>query len=185
MEKEILERYEKTADGNGIIIDIAVEKVEDLFEDYDKRSSYLKKDLDEDLVDYIIDSAKEVGKKPFKIRFNIENKPGPDSIERVQKGITNFFVYMKKIEREKMKEKISQSLVLLAIGLILATISVVVNKSDIVEVSVVGAVIAEGLTVAAWVSLWESLATFLIHWMPYRKKILLYEKIVKSNIFFV
>ena len=42
--------------------------------------------------------------------------------------------------------------------------------------------IVEGLTVAAWVSLWEALATFLIKWMPIRKRLLLYERIATCAI---
>jgi hypothetical protein len=58
------------------------------------------------------------------------------------------------------------------------------NESELAKNSIIGGVIAEGLTVAAWVSLWESLATFLIKWMPYRKKINLYQKISESKVTF-
>jgi hypothetical protein len=52
------------------------------------------------------------------------------------------------------------------------------------EASVMGSVFAEGLTVAAWVSLWESLATFLIHWTPRRRRIRLFESIAQSDVLF-
>jgi len=38
-------------------------------------------------------------------------------------------------------------------------------------------VFAEGLIVAAWVSLWESLATFLIEWFPQLRNIKLYYRL--------
>ncbi|MBA3025244.1 MAG: hypothetical protein FP820_02405 [Sulfurimonas sp.] len=184
MKKEILERYEHTEDGE-IIVGVSAQKVEDLYNDFDKRSHFLKKDLNEDLVDYLADSVSEIGDEKFVIQFNLETHAHNEDLSRVKNSIQNFFLYMQKLETKKMQGMIRTSLILLFIGLIVATLSILINKSELVSNSVTWAVIAEGLTVAAWVSLWEALATFLIKWMPYKRKISLYNKIQNAKIEFL
>lgn len=183
MKKELAERYEYSLDGE-IIIDVSTKKIEYLYNDYDKRSHFLKKDLNEDLVDYLVESVNEIGDEKFIIQFSLEAQARPEDLSRVKNSIKNFFVYMQKLEAKKMQEMVRTSLILFFIGLIVATLSIVINKSEMVHNSVTLAVIAEGLTVAAWVSLWEALATFLIKWMPYKRKIALYNKIQNAKIEF-
>ncbi|HQS65757.1 MAG TPA: hypothetical protein PLM93_01055 [Sulfuricurvum sp.] len=183
MKKEILERYERNESGE-VIINISAHKIEDLYDNFDRKSHFLKKDLNQDLVEYIIDSVSEIDRELFLIEFSLEQESTDDAISRVRNSINHFFLYMKELELKKMKEMMRTSIILLFTGLTLAGLSVLVNDSALAKNSIIGGVIAEGLTVAAWVSLWESLATFLIKWMPYRKKISLYQKISDSNVTF-
>lgn len=183
MKKEILERYERNESGE-VIINISAHKIEDLYDNFDRKSHFLKKDLNQDLVEYIIDSVSEIDSELFLIEFSLEQESKDEAISRVRNSINHFFLYMKELELKKMKEMMRTSIILLFTGLTLAGISVLVNDSALAKNSIIGGVIAEGLTVAAWVSLWESLATFLIKWMPYRKKISLYQKISDSKVTF-
>lgn len=184
MKKDITERYEYTPEGE-IIIDVSAQKIEDLYNDFDKRSHFLKKDLNEGLVDYLVDSVSEIEEDAFVIQFSLDAHARQEDLFRVKNSIENFFIYMRKLESKKMQEMMRTSLILLFIGLIVASLSIVINKSEMVYSSVTMAVIAEGLTVAAWVSLWEALATFLIKWMPHKRKIALYKKIENAKINFV
>ena len=183
MKKEILERYERTQNGE-IIIDVSTKKVEDLYSNFDKKSHFLKKDLNQDLVDYIIDCAKEIEDEKFIIRFNFESEIELESISRVEDSINKIFAYLQEREHKEMKEMLKKSTTLFIIGALIATISALMNQSELMQKSIVFAVIAEGLTVAVWVSLWEALATFLIKWIPYRKKIFLYERIENAKVIF-
>lgn len=183
MKKNIIERYERTKSGE-VIVDISAQKVEDLYDDFDRNSQFLKKDLNKDLVEYMIDSVMEIEKEKFLIQFNLERRADDESISRVKNSVHNFFIYMEELESRKMKEMGRTSLILLFIGLFIATISVLMNQSEFIKTSIVTAVVAEGLTVAAWVSLWEALATFLIKWMPYKKKIALFKRISNAEVRF-
>lgn len=183
MKKEIVERYER-AEGGEVIIDISAEKIEDLYDDFDKRSHFLKKDLNQDLVEYMIESVMEIENEKFIIQFNLETEPENDSLSRVKNSINRFFVYLQELELRKMKEMMRTSMILFIIGLVIATISLLISQSQLIKTSILTAVIAEGLIVAAWVSLWESLATFLIKWMPHKKKILLYQRIANARVIF-
>ncbi|MFA7355014.1 MAG: hypothetical protein WCZ70_10385, partial [Sulfurimonadaceae bacterium] len=177
------ERYEHTDSGE-VIIDISTKKVEDLYSNFDKKSHFLKKDLNQDLVEYMIDSAMEIEQERFVIRFNFEIEVDSEATSRVINSVNKFFTYLQEHEHRKMKEMLRKSLILFTVGAVIATISVFMNKSQLMQSSIAFAVIAEGLTVAAWVSLWESIATFLIRWMPYKKKISLYERIANAKIIF-
>jgi len=138
--------------------------------------------LNHDLVEYIIESVKEIEQEKFIIEFNLEVMASDASISRVKNSVNSFFIYMQELEARKMSDMIRTSLILLLIGVVLATLSVIINKNLAEDTSVVTAVVAEGLTVAAWVSLWEALATFLIKWMPYKKTISLFMRIATSTI---
>ncbi len=181
MRERIVERYELTENGE-IIIDVSVRNIEDLYDNFDKRAHSFKKDLNQDLVKYLIDSILEIEKEKFIIRFNLESQTQTDSVERLKNSIKNFFIYLQELESKKMKEMILASSVFFIMGLLIASVSVPMNQSDFIKTNMAFAVIAEGLTVAAWVSLWESLATFLIKWMPYKKKIFLYGRIANAKI---
>lgn len=183
MKKNIVERYERSENGE-VIINISAHKIEDLYNDFDKKSHFLKKDLNQDLVEYLIDSVSEIESETFLIEFFLEQKSNDEAISRVRNSVKNFFLYMKELELKNMDDMIRTSIILLFTGLTIAGMSVLMNESALAKNSIIGGVIAEGLTVAAWVSLWESLATFLIKWMPYKNKISLYQKISDSKVMF-
>ena len=68
MKNSITSRYDKNSN-NELVINISAEKVEDLFEDYDKKSTFIKKDLKESLEKYLIESVEEIAEHPFIIKF--------------------------------------------------------------------------------------------------------------------
>jgi hypothetical protein len=176
MEKGILERYSRTPDGK-VIVDIAASRVEALYNNYDKSAPYLKKDLDSDLVDYIVECVKEVGPEGFALQFSLETPVDPESMARLKDSIGTYFRYLKQLELRELRNMFRTSMILFLIGIAVLTLSVWMNRLIETSESVLGRVFAEGLTVAAWVSLWEALATFLINWTPHRRRIRLYERI--------
>jgi len=181
MKKRILERYERTSEGK-LIIDIAANRIEDLYNDFDKRARYAKKDLDPDFADYITESVREIGEEPYLLNISLAAPAGDELITKIKGSIKSYFLYMKDLEIRKMEEMRRTSLILFVIGIVILTVSILVNQKNETWQSVIGNIFAEGLTVAAWVSLWESLATFLIQWMPHKKKIRLYERISQSEV---
>jgi hypothetical protein len=179
--RKALERYERAAD-RAFIIDVAAPRVEDLYEFYDRTAPYVKRDLDQDLVEYLIACARELRSEDFVIRLTLQSSPGEDQLARVKHSVTNFFSYLTDAERNKVSNLVRRSLVLLAIGLGIFAISVWVNSLVGASPGVVTKVLAEGLTVAAWVSLWESLATFIIDWGPQRRNIRVYDRLANASV---
>ncbi len=180
MSNEIINRYDKT-NNNELIIKVSTPKVEDLYNDYDKKSSFLKQDLDESLVQYLIQSVDEIAKYPFVIQFYFENNHIELSTqEKIKNSIKDYFGYMQQLEQKKMKEQIKNSFIFMLIGFSFVTLALVLGRNE----NFVLEIISEGAMVGGWVSLWEALATLLIKWMPLRKKLKLFKLIATSKIYF-
>ncbi len=183
MKKRILDRYSRTPD-NKLVIDIFAGKVEDLYSNFDKHTPYRKKDLDQDFTEYLVECVREIGDEDFLIQFRFTTTTEMSLISRVETSIQNYFLYLKELELRELAKMARTSLILLLIGVSILSLSVWTNQKIAGYDNVVVHVFAQGLTVAAWVSLWNALATFLIHWTPYRRQIKRYERIAKAPILF-
>jgi hypothetical protein len=181
MKKVILSRYARTGEGK-VIIDVAAGRIQDLYDNFDKYAPYQRKDLDQHLVDYLTDCAREVGKMPFIIRVTLNQSPDESLVSRVRKSIENFFLYLIELETRSVKKMFRTSMMLLAVGFGILIVAVMVNRMMASSTSIIGQVFAEGLTVAAWVSLWEALATFLVEWAPHRQEARIYEHLARAPI---
>lgn len=183
MKKTVLNRYERGDDGK-IIIDVSASRIEDLYNNFDKSAPYLRRDLDQDLVDYLIDCAKEIGSLPFVIRFTLSQSPDEVKQSRIKKSVYNFFNYLGVREKQKLFNNFRKSAILFLIGLAILFTAVWVNKILGDHRTVFMNVLIQGLTVAAWVSLWEAIAIFLIEWLPLRRHITLYLRLAKASLIF-
>ena len=172
MKKHILDRYERTTDGR-LIIDVSASKVEELYEDFDKKAPYHKKDLDEDLAYYLTECVREIGSVDFVIRFTLDTMPSEELKERVRTSLNKFFMYQRELALASMKKMLRKSLVFFMLGVTLLFFSLWFAGTLLraAESAFVRSVLVEGLTIAAWVSLWESLATVLVDWRPYQQQI--------------
>lgn len=100
MKDSIIERYEKNLN-NEIIIKIYTSKIENLYEDYDKKSTFIKKDLKEDLENYLEESVAEIADNSFIINFNFDEKSGVETQNRLKVSIKEYFEYLQFLEKNK------------------------------------------------------------------------------------
>ena len=184
MAKGILERYSRTEDQR-FIVDITAQRAAELYNDFDRNTPYVRKDLAADLADYLEDSVEELGKEAFVIQIHLLEPAAEDVLQRIRKSVHNYFGYMKELEIRSLVRKMKVAMTLLLAGLIILSLSVWVNQQLEENSTVWQLILAEGLTIAAWVSLWEALATFLINWLPHRRMIRLYKRITGAEIIFV
>jgi hypothetical protein len=184
MKENILERYPRTTDGR-YIVDISAGKVSDLYDDFDKHAPYVRKELDQDLVEYITDSVRDLGREEFTIRLRLVEPPDDAMTARVTASINSYFLYLKTIEFNKLGRVIRTSLIYLVLGVAMLFLTVWLNQKLTPDATVLSRVFAQGLTVAAWVSLWEALATFLVNWTPYSRQIRMYERIAEAPVLFM
>lgn len=183
MKKNILDRYSRTPD-NRLVIDIAAGKVEDLYNNFDRHTPYVKKELNRGLAEYIIDSVGEIGKEDFVIQFSLTELPASDLIARVETSIHDYFSYLKELELRELARMTRSSLVLLLVGALFLFMSIWISQKTAGLESITIHVFVQGLTVAAWVSLWNAIAAFLIHWAPHRLRIKMYERIARAPLLF-
>jgi hypothetical protein len=184
IKKDILKRYEFTDTGD-VIIDVSAARVQDLYDDFDKTAPYMRKDLEEQLVHYLLDCTREIGNTKFVIHFNLDEPIDMESNLRVKESVKTYFSYLKELETRNMRDMLRKSFFLLGIGAIILILSLWIRNITATSENVFFQVIGEGLTVAAWVSLWEALATFLLQWTPTRKEIILCDRLSKAQVSFV
>jgi hypothetical protein len=183
MKKSIINRYEFT-DKNQVVIDASVRSVEDLYSYFDRTAPYMKKDLDQEFVDYVIDCVREIGKAPFVIRISPIKKPDELLMDRVRSSIKTYFLYLQEVEHRAIRVMFRRSLMLFVIGLALLALAIVARQQFSSSESVLAEVFSQGLTVAAWVSLWEAIANLFIEWHPHRQDIKLYRKVTEAPVIF-
>ncbi|MEW8014510.1 MAG: hypothetical protein AB2807_06935 [Candidatus Sedimenticola endophacoides] len=181
MRQNLLNRDERSEDGR-VIVDVTTTQIEDLYNDFDKNTPFARRDLDPELGEYLIDCVRELRRAPFLIRFSLARPPDAQGWSRVCKSVAGYFLYLVEKEREKVLHLFRRSAILSGIGISILFLSVTVNQGLDSDSPVVVKVIAEGLTVAAWVSLWEAFAVFLVEWPPHRKHIRLLERIATAEL---
>ncbi len=179
MKNKIIERYEQTQD-NELIINISSKKIEDLYSIYDKKSTFVKKDLDDDFEKYLIESVEEIGNHPFIIRFYFSEQSQENINEKLKNSIKNYFDYLQNLEQRKLKEQVKNSSIFIIIGFIFVAIALILGDNEKFLLKL----LSEGSMVAGWVSLWEALATILIKWLPLRDKLKVLNKISNAKIEF-
>ena len=184
MKPTILERYPTNAEGQ-YIININAGKINDLYNDFDRQAPYIRKELDPNLVDYLSDCANELDKAGYVIQLDLSTPPDEAMQQRITASINSYFLYLKTVELQDLARNMRISLIFFVMGLTLLFFSVWVNQQLTDDATVITKVFAEGLTVAAWVSMWEALANFLVNWPPYTRKIKLYERIANTPVCFV
>jgi hypothetical protein len=182
--KRLLERYSRLDDGR-VAIDISVGGVEDLYAQFERAVPFIKKDLNDEFADYLADSAREIGKTAFAVRLNLDRLPDESLMDRVRRSMRSYFQYRAEIETRKLRKMMETSGWLSAGGFLLLGLDLWANRQFAGTVGVVGGILLEGLTIAAWVALWEALANILISWGPYRRDIRLYRRLSETEILFI
>lgn len=181
MDREIIEkRYEFTRDDRAII-DISVEEMADLFNSFDKKASFVKRELDQDFVDYIIDSVKELGSREFIIRVSIDQEFNMLQENILRKAVVNYFTYLAQLENRNLRREISKFSMLLILGFSIFTIVSLNKLPDIPEIELWKKLLQEGMVIAGWVTIWEAVSSIIFGWNPYYMKRDIYQRIASAE----
>ena len=183
MRKSILERYSRNPQGQ-VIIEIAAGTVEDIYSHFDRYTPYVKKDLSQDFAEYLVTAAEEISKEPFIIQFHFNEAPDTETRSRIIHSVHNYFMYLRELELRELMRIIRRSLLLFFLGILILSAALWFSQLTAASTTVVKRVFSEGLTIAAWVALWEALATFIINWAPYRRQAGLYQHIAQAPVSF-
>ena len=166
------------------MLDVSVQSVEHLYNDFDRTAPYLKKDLDQAFVDHLTDSVREIRHHDFVVRISLSQMPDEMVMERVRKSIRTFHTYLRDLELRAVGALLRRSSVLFVIGLVLLALAIEVTRKVSSDQGVLTGVFAQGLTIAAWVSMWEAIANLLLEWYPHRQNIKLYSRIMNNPVTF-
>ena len=183
MKRSALDRYERDDEGN-IVVDVSATRIEDLYNDFDKSAPYIRRDLDQDFADYLSSCVRELNRVPFIVRLSLAHRPDEARASRIRRSLNTYFQYLAETEIREILQMFRRSAILFTIGLGIMFTSVWLSRMLGPERSMSAGVIVEGLTVAAWVSLWEALAIFLIEWSPHRRNVALYRRLARARLVF-
>lgn len=182
MTTEILRnRYEFTRDGKAII-DISVESINDLFNSFDKKATFTKRELDQDFVEYVIDCVKELGDCDFVIRITIDREYNMLQENILRKAMVNFFSFLHEVERHNLRKEFRKFSSLLVLGIVLMIIVSQFKLPDVPEVELWKKVLQEGVIIAAWVAFWEAFTSLIFGFNPFYQKSGIYGKIVAAEV---
>lgn len=182
--KDILhDRYDFTDDDKAII-DITLENINELFNSFDKKSSFYKRELDQDFEDYLIASVKELEGHSFVIKLELEKKPDKVSDEMIRKAIKNHFRFLYWKERKKVYKAIMKFMGLMVLGIALMAFYYEHNSfiKDINTIPIYSKIIIEGINIAGWVALWEAFACLIFDFIPISRNRKIFESISKAGI---
>jgi hypothetical protein len=181
--KRLLERYAAVDDGR-IAIDVSVAGAESLYNDFDRASPFAKKDLSDEFADYLMVSAREIGRHKFVVRMELERMPDEPTMERVRRSMMNFFSYMEQKERTERRKMFRTFFLLATAGFALLGLDLWLTREFEGHAGVIGGIFLEGLTIAAWVAIWEALATVLVNWGAHNRDIRMYRRLAHAEILF-
>lgn len=184
MLQTIIDRYETNGDGR-LIIDVAVQRVEELYDKFDIDANYKKKDLDEDFVQYLIDCVREIKRLRFLIRIRLSRPEPADNENRVRASIRHYFQYLQEGERREIRKHLTRSCYFLGLGIFLIFLSLSLTSRYAPMVNIFKELGIEGITIVAWVSMWEAISNLIFEWIPHLQRVRLYQRIIDCEVNFL
>jgi hypothetical protein len=110
--------------------------------------------------------------------------PDEAVMDRVRTSIHTYFQYLQETEKRALAAMFRRSVVLFGIGLALLALAIMATRRFSSNEGVLAEVFAQGLTVAAWVSLWEAIANLFLEWFPHRHDIRRHAKVINAPVMF-
>lgn len=182
---EQLERGRYLRENGQVIIEVAVKKTWQLFNERDPAPSRAR-DLDENFVTYVVSSVEEFPlKTPMKLKIIVaEETPQEINNEDLYAAIRAHFIYAARLSQGKMRKRLRVGRYFLVVGLLvlfacLGIAQLIISKHNDTGLAVVA---SEGFTIIGWVAMWRPIEVFLYDWFPLREKKLYLEKIATLDI---
>jgi hypothetical protein len=149
-------------------VDIRIGAVEQLFDNRDP-APFRERDLDPDLVEYLIDAAEDLDPLgPFKIVFWFT---GPKPPEDVTPAFRAHFEYeLGRVMRHRRRQR-RIGVVALAVGI--ALLVLLLSGAHLLLSAPPGTlrdVIREGMVIFSWVALWRPVDALIYDWLPVRRQ---------------
>lgn len=154
------------------LIEIGVKNPKQLFDARDP-APFRERDLDEDLVTYILSSAQEYSLgTPLKLRVHIsEASPSVPECESIAESIHNHFSYEADLAKGQLKKLFRNGRTFSLLGL--TTLFFCFLLSNYIELHYdfdVKPFVREGLLISGWVAMWRPIEVFLYDWFPILEK---------------
>lgn len=170
-------RYKK--EGEKFLIEMELDNPKHLFDRKDP-SPIKGRDLNEDVVTYIINSLREIpASYPviLKIYFTEGSEERKFSSEKVADAIKTFFLFEEYNKSMELKLKFKRGFKALFIGLSFLFLCIFFSSSlEHTSKNLLWLYFQEGLNVLGWVSMWYPINVFLFEWWPIKEEKEIYHR---------
>jgi hypothetical protein len=161
------------------VIELKTDRFEQLFDNRDPNPFRIR-DLDDDVEEYIVSSATEIGiKRLGKLRIFITEKDQLVLPESIINAVHEYFLYRSDIVIKKVRRKLKVGIKSLLIGFLFLALAISSSSflREIFEGHYLTKFFEEGLLVVGWVSMWMPVNIFLYEWWPLLDDYKLYVKL--------
>ncbi len=174
-------RYRK--EGNIYCIDIYISDIHQLFDRRDP-SPFREKDLDEDLVKYLVLSWEELPDDvDFQLVINMpNNSSSPFTEEDLELAIHNYFSFESESNDNDLEFLFKQGRISLTVAFAFLAICTFLSSLITAHQNLFFDTLKEGLHVIGWVALWRPINIFLYEWLPYAERRKMYKKLSTIDI---
>ena len=162
-DKDVLGKVYQVDPATGaFLVEVALDRYEDVFNEWDP-APYKRRDLDPDLLTYLTECSLDIPLRyelslSFTVPLEISDAEKED---RVGAGIRNYFAFEARQIRRRLGQiyRTTAAYMICAVLLLIAT--TYANRPE--AQGMLRQILAEGVTIGAWVFAWESLSRFLVH----------------------
>lgn len=169
-----LYRYDKNNNSYHAVIDL--DTYRDVYSEWDY-SPMNNRDIDEDLLEYIMDCSTEIGlTRNMEIDFFIPKEIVNEEREKKSiKGFHHYFMHqIRKIKNERV-DKFKKMIFLLIIGFCFLSVANLIDF--LITDDFFSRVVSEGLIIGAWVAIWEIFNTIFFSIKKLNSKINHYKRL--------
>lgn len=157
-------------------IHIDLDNYRDVYSEWDF-SPLINRDLDEDLIEYILGCSREIGlKRRMSLVFHM-----PLSLKDIMKekrsieGYQHYFEYQIRLLRTAKWDKRFEGLRTFVLGIVLIILA---NLSHLIPLPELGSnILSEGLIIGAWVAMWETFSLVLFGSRDQKAKLKQYKRL--------
>jgi hypothetical protein len=158
--KKTLEKiYERDKLTNSFIISIAIKNYADIFNELDP-APFRKRDLDQDLRDYLEDSSADIPlKHDIMLQFSVSvEAKNTEKEEKIRTGLKTYFSFVRNMLGENIRKSYEKSIVYMFGAFLLLSISYLLRP--VIISNIFFTIFIEGITIGGWVFLWEAISKF-------------------------
>lgn len=172
--------YRFDEEKNAFLIDIDLDFYRELYSEWDF-SPQRKRDLDEDLLEYLVNCCDEIPSR-YGVIISINL---PESVydatreKRATQGFNNFFTYRIRRENNRYKRYFTKIIRYLIIGALLLVAASLLEGAHVPWRY--SELLTEGLIIGAWVSIWEVFSVIFFKMSEHRKLISVLRRLLASE----
>ena len=121
---------------------------------------------------------------PFVVRINLTNAETTAHMKRVRKSMNSFFDYLKSVEYREINRLFKKATLYFCLGIAFIFLSFRLPVESFGGPRVLSDILAEGTTIAGWVSMWQAFAELIFELPPHIQTLGIYNKILDAKVLF-